>query len=316
MISKSIKVSILVITYNHKNYLEKCLESILEQKTTFPFEILIHDDVSTDGTTEIVKRYVALYPDKVRCILEEKNVYSQGISPTLLLIPLIRGQYVAFCEGDDFWSDPFKLQKQVDFLDTHPDYVACCHQVTKHNLYKHEDTLFTGRYNDSDVTTEEMIAWDKDDQYIHLNSMLHRRSILDHLPEYMTMKNRPVGDMPYYVYLTICGKVRFFAKPMSVYNFGIPGSWIARGKNYQDYRSHVARTNGWIHLYNVIDRCTGYKYHSCIVENRRRYEKQKLKIWIRWHVPLVVPIYKRMKQIFGRGGDVVSPLFRYEILLF
>lgn len=116
-------VSISCITYNHAPYIRECLEGFLMQKTNFPFEILIHDDASTDGTADIIREYQAEYPDLIKPILREKNLYSQGIRCiNRFNIERAHGKYIAFCEGDDFWTDPLKLQKQADFLETHPDY--------------------------------------------------------------------------------------------------------------------------------------------------------------------------------------------------
>lgn len=119
-------ISINVITYNHAPYIRQCLESILMQKTNFTFEILIHDDASTDGTADIIREYEALYPDIVKPVYQTENRYSKGLSISRLYqYPRIKGKYIALCEGDDYWIDPLKLQKQVDFLEQNTDYSIC-----------------------------------------------------------------------------------------------------------------------------------------------------------------------------------------------
>lgn len=120
-------VSICCITYNHAPFIRQCLEGFLMQKTNFPIEILIHDDCSTDGTTEIVKEYAAKYPDLIFPLYETENQYSK---PNHLLLDFYnyrraRGKYIAYCEGDDYWTDPLKLQKQVDFMEANPEYSLC-----------------------------------------------------------------------------------------------------------------------------------------------------------------------------------------------
>ena len=117
-------VSIGCITYNHAPYIRQCLEGFLMQKTTFPFEIIINDDCSTDGTTEIVKEYADKYPDLIIPIFHEENQYQKGVRGIYakFVYPKVRGKYIALCEGDDYWIDPLKLQKQVDFLESHLDY--------------------------------------------------------------------------------------------------------------------------------------------------------------------------------------------------
>ena len=118
-----ILVSISCITYNHVQYISQCLDGFLMQKTSFPFEVLIHDDCSTDGTVEIIKEYEEKYPDIIKPIYEEENQYQQGkpSGSAVWNFPRARGKYIAICEGDDFWIDQFKLQKQVDILESNPD---------------------------------------------------------------------------------------------------------------------------------------------------------------------------------------------------
>ena len=124
-------VSICSITYNHASYIRECLDGFLMQKTTFPFEIIIHDDCSTDGTDKIIKEYVKKYPDIIKPIFETGNQYSKGVRGMFAkyCYPQAKGKYIALCEGDDYWTDPLKLQKQVDFLELHQDCSLCFHNV-------------------------------------------------------------------------------------------------------------------------------------------------------------------------------------------
>lgn len=116
-------VSVCCITYNHAPYISQCVDGFLMQKTSFPFEIIINDDCSNDGTTEILKDYAIKYPDLIHLILHDENQYSKGIRRILatFVYPLVKGKYIAICEGDDYWTDPYKLQKQVDYLESHPE---------------------------------------------------------------------------------------------------------------------------------------------------------------------------------------------------
>lgn len=120
-------VSICSITYNHAPYIRECLDGFLMQKTDFPYEIIINDDCSTDGTTEIIKEYAEKYPDIIHPIFHDENQYQKGVRGMFqhFVIPHAKGKYIALCEGDDYWIDPLKLQKQVDFLESHPDYGMC-----------------------------------------------------------------------------------------------------------------------------------------------------------------------------------------------
>lgn len=125
-------VSICCITYNHAPFLRKCLDGFLMQQTSFPIEILIHDDASTDGTDEIIREYAARLPEIVFPLFEEENQYSKPNHKYIDLYNYERaqGKYIAYCEGDDFWTDPKKLQKQVDFLEANPDYSVCFHDYS------------------------------------------------------------------------------------------------------------------------------------------------------------------------------------------
>lgn len=126
-------VSVCVITYNHCNYIRQCLDGILMQQTNFPFEVIVNDDCSTDGTAEIVKEYESKHPQLFKVTYQTENQYSKGVRGMFprFCFPRARGKYIALCEGDDYWTDPLKLQKQVDFLEKNPDYVLCTHYYSQ-----------------------------------------------------------------------------------------------------------------------------------------------------------------------------------------
>lgn len=121
-------VSISCITYNQAPYIRQCLDGFLSQQITFPIEIVLYDDASTDGTQEIIQEYAQQYPSLFNVFLNQENQYSKGIRGMNMKFNLHRckGKYIAFCEGDDYWTDPDKLQKQVDFLEENPEYSICC----------------------------------------------------------------------------------------------------------------------------------------------------------------------------------------------
>ncbi|MBP5322509.1 MAG: glycosyltransferase [Bacteroidaceae bacterium] len=119
-------VSVVTITYNHAPYIAKCIEGVVMQQVDFPMEFIIAEDCSTDGTRAICEEYAAKYPDLIRLITSERNV---GYNPNeLRAMRAARGKYIAYCEGDDYWTEPQKLQRQVDFLESHPDYSVCFHR--------------------------------------------------------------------------------------------------------------------------------------------------------------------------------------------
>ena len=130
---QEVKVSVLCVTYNHAKFIRRALDGMVAQKTNFAFEVIVHDDASTDGTADIVREYAERYPDVIVPIFQEVNQFSHGgMIARRFLWPRIRGRYVAFCEGDDYWTDPQKLQLQADWLDAHPSSGLCFHYATIH----------------------------------------------------------------------------------------------------------------------------------------------------------------------------------------
>lgn len=125
-------VSICCATYNHERYIDDTIQGFLGQETDFPFEILIHDDASTDHTGEIIREYVSNYPTIIKSIHQKENQFSKGVSPNLAFnFPKAKGEFIALCEGDDFWISGDKLKKQVDALNESPDCVLCFHDALK-----------------------------------------------------------------------------------------------------------------------------------------------------------------------------------------
>lgn len=143
-------VSICCITFNHAPYLKECLDGFVMQQTNFKYEVIIHDDASTDGTQEIIKEYTQKYPDIFKPILQTENQYSKGVKRILATFcyPKAKGKYIALCEGDDYWTDPLKLQKQVDFLEAHPDIVYTCHRYLVQVEHDTNKKLFPNKYLD------------------------------------------------------------------------------------------------------------------------------------------------------------------------
>ena len=127
----NLMVSICSITYNHAPYIQECLDGFLMQKCDFEYEVLIHDDASTDGTAKIIKEYQEKYPHIIKPIFQTENQWSQGIRniQSRYNFSRAKGKYIALCEGDDYWTDPLKLQKQVDFLEENEEYVLTFHDV-------------------------------------------------------------------------------------------------------------------------------------------------------------------------------------------
>ncbi len=126
-------LSIVCLAYNHANFIRDTLDGFLGQQTDFPFEVIVHDDASTDSTAAIIAEYAARYPNVIRPIYQRENQYRLGVPFSTRLFAEARGAYIAYCEGDDYWTDPQKLQIQVDFLEAHRDYVMTYHDAFMFN---------------------------------------------------------------------------------------------------------------------------------------------------------------------------------------
>lgn len=146
---EDILLHIVCLAYNQKDYIRECLDGFVMQKTNFRFNAIVHDDASTDGTADIIREYAEKYPDIIVPVFEEKNQFFTGHIYDKVF-PLVTGKYVAQCEGDDYWVDPYKLQKQVDYLEEHPDCTASCHRYYVREENENELTLQANKFFDSE----------------------------------------------------------------------------------------------------------------------------------------------------------------------
>lgn len=209
-------VSICSLVYNHEPYLRQCLDGFVMQQTSFPFEVVIHDDASTDGSAAIIREYATRYPNIFVPIYQTENQYSQGkkVSSTFVF-PRARGKYIALCEGDDYWTDPLKLQKQVDFLEANPEYSMCFHSA---NVFCQS----SGQYND-------LFAYVQDREYegvefikkwtVPTASVCFRRNVIDS-ELYQTVRKNPYfvyGDLILFLSCASLGRIRGLSSMMSVY---------------------------------------------------------------------------------------------------
>lgn len=152
--TRPIIVSIKCFTYNHEKYIRDALEGFVMQQTNFRFEIIVHDDASTDGTAKIIRKYAEKHPKIIKPIYEKENLYSKHDGSLRRVMDVAcQGKYIALCEGDDYWTDPLKLQKQVDFLESHPDYVMCAH---RYKMYHQKDSVMDPKVYPQTVHKEGM----------------------------------------------------------------------------------------------------------------------------------------------------------------
>ncbi|XPS87914.1 glycosyltransferase, family II [Desulfosarcina variabilis str. Montpellier] len=207
-------VSICCITYNHEKYIRGTIEGFLIQKTEFPFEIVIHDDASTDNTAKILKNYAEQYPKLIFPIWQEENQYSRGVKiyPSCVW-PKARGKYIALCEGDDHWIDSRKLQNQMNFIEKNKDYIA----VTENSIVRYDDgrEILFSKKPSRDIKIEEVI---KNRQFATA-SILFRNCIK--FP--VEFNGLIAGDTPLFILLLQKGKLKYFNRITSIYSRGKQG---------------------------------------------------------------------------------------------
>ena len=251
----SILVSVYCLTYNHEKYIRSALEGFVNQKTNFDYEVFVHDDASTDMTASIVLEFAEKYPHIIKPIIQKENQYSKGvIIADKYILPLMSGKYVAICEGDDYWCDERKLQRQVDFLENHPNYVACTHNSFIHDQISGKKSLFLNIFFNCSMSMKRMINWKK---VFHISSVMYRRNIKGGTPVYMREINC-IGDFNLALWLRLNGKIHYMAVPMSVIRRNVEGSWTMRNQNQN--KSALAQ----IEMLKLFDKESKGKYR-CIV---------------------------------------------------
>lgn len=278
-----IKVSIICNTYNHEKYIRKAIEGFLYQKCDFLYEVLIHDDASTDSTQSIIKEYEEKFPEIIKPIYQKQNVYS--VNPQLIneiQYSRINGQYVAFCEGDDYWIDEFKLQKQVEILEARFDVDICVHAAW---IFQNGNKIGSIAPSDFDcVFTAEDVINGKGG-FVATNSWLLRKNIIDTLPPFA--KKYPL-DYAYQVYASLRGGMYYLAEHMSVYNFMNNGSWSKKRK--VDIEFSINESTKILDLYNLMDEYTHYQYSKTIEHMKTYYEYE-----IEWYKGNLGTILKKRK---------------------
>lgn len=263
----SVMVSVICLTYNHKKYIRDALEGLVRQKTSFPYEVIVHDDASTDGTSEIVKEYAIKYPEIIVPIIQIENQYSKekGITNTYIK-PRVIGKYVAWCEGDDLWISSDKLQRQVDFMETHPEYSYCVHHIRYHDIQTNSDTIIPKDPIERDYSADEII---RGGAIFQLSAVLMRTNIWRDKPSCFYAKG--FGDVQLYIYGALIGKCHVFSEVMSQYNHGTEGSYTLRSAK-SDILSKIAHEQEY---QSMLERVSQHYSGQC--ENAFKYAIDRIK---------------------------------------
>ncbi|MBQ3351439.1 MAG: glycosyltransferase [Thermoguttaceae bacterium] len=259
----SCKLSVISITFNHAQFIRQALDGFIMQKTSFPFEVLIHDDASTDGTADIIREYAEKFPGIIKPIFQTENQFSKINFQFLpkYIFPLVQGKYVAFCEGDDYWTDPLKLQKQVDFLDAHPECSMCFH--TAEEIWENEpdrrDHLPKGKFykgNRTFFNAEDLLhgLWIATASTV-FRWVFHDKEKLD------SWSNIINADTYLFFLHAKYGKIGYIKDVMSVYRHQPTGIW--QGTPLLKYLEKN------LYSRDLIDKMYDFKYHRLISKCKR-----------------------------------------------
>ena len=256
-----IEVSIICNAYNHEKYIADALESFVMQKTSFAFEVLVHDDASTDGTADIIREYEAKYPDIIKPIYQTENQYSKGPISSRFQYPRARGKYIAYCEGDDYWTDPEKLEKQYNALEAHPEIDMCAHSAV---IVESETCreLSGIQPSNADVVFSAADVILGGGGFVATNSLFYRKSIMDE-PQ---MKFRECLTLDYTMQIrgALRGGLLYLSDCMSAYRYMAVGSWTVRTMSSLEKRETLYQKKQ--KMFAILDEETSGKYSEVIKE--------------------------------------------------
>lgn len=257
---ETVMVSICCITYNQEEYIRDALDGFLSQDTDFSYEVLIHDDASTDGTADIIREYARQYPEIIKPILQTENQYAKGLTNVSGThnFPRAKGRYIAMCEGDDYWTDPHKLQRQTDYMEAHPDcslvFHSACIEVQGRALTERRMRPYRRSRR---VSPEEII--DKTSGY-PTASLMFRADMVKILPDFYV--NAPLADIPLQLMAAARGWAYYMDRPMCVYRLGGAFSWTTLMKQGDYERKQRQYYQDMKKMYRGFDRETGGRFHE------------------------------------------------------
>lgn len=260
LFDEDIKVSVLCTAYNQEKYIRNTLEGFVNQNTNFNYEVLVHDDASTDNTVKIIEEYKKKYPKIIKTIYQKQNQYSLGIQIwDDILYSMVKGKYIATCEGDDYWCDNNKLQKQFDFMESNEDVALCTHNTKIYDLNKQKNVGFFNNWHEvHELSPEEVFFGTK----VHTSSYFARKELFNR-PDFS--KKYWFGDLTIRTLGYYQGKVVCLPDVMSVYNSNNPlGAYaneaklkknnFAQRRNlirsyYKEYNIYTkGKYNAWVEL--------------------------------------------------------------------
>ena len=252
-------VSVVCITYNHEPYIRDAIEGFLMQETSFPFEIIIHDDASLDKTADIVKSYEEQYPKLIKGIYQTENQYSQGKKCSAIAWSYAKGEYIALCEGDDYWTDPQKLQIQIDEMRKHPEVDMSFHPaIIKYDDNECPQIILSRHFKINTIVNTKLVILGNGG-FCPTASLIIRREVIQNFPDWF-YSLAPVGDYFMQIFGSSRGGASYIDRTMSVYRKQFEGSWTQKMDNINNYLEFVSRFN---HSIEKIDVMFNFEYHKC-----------------------------------------------------
>lgn len=320
-----VMVSIVTTAYNHERFIGKALEGFVKQKTEFPFEVIVHDDASTDRTADIIREYAERYPGLIRPIYQKENQHSKGINVYSFIFSAAKGKYIAQCEGDDYWCDENKLQKQVEYMEAHPECVYCFCNSYRVNL----ESEIIGEQTPVDrsrvFSSKEIIA--APEIFLATAGVMYRYEDMIDFPADLLAGE--AGDIPLRNFLMLKGNAYGFEERMCCYRVMTPGSWSDRF--WQEMRNNIPKflykNNQYIEYYRKFDRFSNGEYHEELQKHidqrlyleyslksdwktlntppfkeifKKSRTKYKIIIFLKYYFPLPVKVYRFLR--YGKKG--------------
>ncbi len=272
MKAKDVVLSICCVTYNHEKYIRQCLDGFAMQKTNFAFEVLVHEDASTDGTAAILRAYEEEHPELFRVVYQTENQFLKQNTLVNILFPMAKGKYIALCEGDDYWTDPYKLQKQVDILEADPHLSACYHNTMVVNEMEGSKYLFRDSLKPL-FTTEDTFS-----EYVlfHTSSLVLRVDAFINAP---LMGQVVSGDMALISILSSFGPLALANGAMSVYRKntgGITETYMVISKFHQDRIVLMRKLNRFHHYRYYSTALKTIKYHRRLMSREMKLRSKML----------------------------------------
>jgi glycosyltransferase involved in cell wall biosynthesis len=288
-------VSIACISYNQAKYIREAIDSLLMQETNFSYEMVIHDDASTDGTDHIIEEYASKYPHLMFPIYQKENQHSKGIRILATFVfPRCRGKYIAICEGDDYWTDPCKLQKQVAFLEANEEFSLCFTKVGICRNGTIDDEQYSKDYqrileDRTDFTIEDILK----DNFIHTCSVVFRRINLLNYPDWT--RQLPLGDWPLYMINSLHGKLKYIDELTAVYRMHEGSVWSTKPS--------VERYKVQFDFYLLVSKYLDNKYDEIIIKSISDTAMNYIK-----HSSDLIAIKERLEKLAERLEEKVAEL--------